>query len=370
MISQKNAASSLNAAREADRLRRKHASSDSLTDRDNTYTVMTATTPTEPDSVGIDQDGTDFSYFIQADVGSSGKSLYMLIDTGAGTSWVMGSDCDSTACGMHTLWASSDTKTVGDGFSIAYGSGAVAGALAEDSISISSLKVTMTFGVANTTSDDFVHFPFDGILGLSQNLGATDNFIGSIKSDKLLSSNIFSVDLNRASEGTNTGSITFGSTDPTKYTGDISYATVDSSAGGDWAVPMGDMAYNGVKAGITGRLAYIDTGTTFVFGPTDDVAAIHKAIPGASSTDGLTYTAPCKSTLPITISFSGVIYTISAKDWLSAPSSSGVCTSNIYGHEIVAGAWLLGDLFLKNVYTVFDADQSRIGMSFLNSAEW
>jgi hypothetical protein len=39
------------------------------------------------------------------------------------------------------------------------------------------------------------------------------------------------------------------------------------------------------------------------------------------------------------------------------------CISNIYGHEVVQDAWLLGDLFLKNVYTVFDAEEKRIGFA-------
>lgn len=276
----------------------------------------------------------------------------------------MGSNCDSTACGEHTTWTPTDStsyKDAGEGFSIAYGTGTVEGELAQDSITIGSVEITMEFGVANTTSDDFTHFAFDGILGLSMASGATDNFIDSVKSDKALTSNIFSVDLNRASDGTNTGELTFGGTNSAKYSGDITYTSVDSSAGGHWAVPLDDMAYDGTKAGVTGKLAYLDTGTSYAFGPSDDVAALHKLIPGATSEDGVTYTAPCDTDLPIALVFSGVNREISVKDWLSAADTDGTCTSNIYGREAVTGAFLFGDVFLKNVYTVFDADASRVG---------
>jgi hypothetical protein len=290
--------------------------------------------------------------------------MYMLIDSGAGTTWVMGSTCQSTACGMHNSFGPSDSTTyttTSKTFSINYGSGSVGGSLVQDTLNVAGMKTSMTFGVANKTSDDFVHFPFDGILGLSMNTGATDNFWQVLKQNKVLTSNIFGITLGRSSDGTNTGEITFGSTNPSRYTGSISYTNVSTAAGGDWAIPLGDMGYNGNSAKISGRLGYIDTGTSYAFGPAADVAAIHKLIPGANSTDGVTYTVPCSSNLAITVTFSGVTYNISSKDWLLSNGNS--CTSNIFGHEVVSGQWLFGDLFLKNVYTVFDADASRIGFA-------
>ncbi|CAK7209084.1 hypothetical protein SBRCBS47491_000317 [Sporothrix bragantina] len=338
--------------------------------RDNQFAVVTAVTPTASNAVGIDQDGTDFSYFIQAEFGSAKTPMLMLLDTGAGTTWVMGSDCASTACTMHSSFGPTDSKTLqesDDSFSISYGSGAVAGNLASDTVTITpELSQKMSFGIANTTSDDFTHFPFDGILGLSLSEGVTDNFWKTVTSAKILAKNIFGVALWReANGGSNTGELIFGATDPAKYTGSISYTSVDSSAGGDWAIAMDDMGYNGGKAGITGRLAYIDTGTTYVFGPAADVAALHAQIPGAMSTDGgVTYTVPCSSDQPLTVYFSGVAYSVSSLDWLTpASTDGGNCTSNIYGHAVVANAWLLGDLFIKNVYAVFDVDESRIGFA-------
>lgn len=376
-ISQKKSArnggpSADNAAREAGRLIRKFSSKASRTSpspevlvgRDNQYTVSTAAAPSGTNSVGIDQDGTDFSYFIEAKLGSSDKPLYMLCDTGAGTTWVMGSNCNSDACKMHTTWGPSDSttsKAIGDEFSLNYGTGAVNGTLTEDTMTIASVKVTMAFGVANTTSDDFKSFAFDGILGLSMNNGSSDNFMGSVKEDKLLTSNVFSVALDRAEDGPNTGQLTFGGIDSSKFTGDITYTPVNATANGDWAIPMDGIGYDSNKANVTGRLAYIDTGTTYAFGPPEDVAALHKIIPGANSTDGVTFTAPCNSDKSITVTFSGVAHNISVKDWLSDPSESGVCTSNIFGREVVTGAWFLGAVYLKNVYTVFDIDETRVG---------
>lgn len=331
----------------------------------NAYPVQLAGTPTTANSDGIDQDGTDYSYFIQAGVGSAQKPMYLLLDSGAGTTWVMGSSCQSDACNMHTSYGPSDStsyKALSKPFFIDYGSGSVGGMLIQDSLTVAGIKSWMTFGVANTTTSDFVRFPFDGVLGLSMNIGTTDNFFKVLKQDKALNSNIFSLWLNRHSDGPNEGQITFGATDPSKFTGSISYTTVEPAAAGDWAIPLGDFAYNGKTAGIKGRLAYIDSGTTFVFGPPSDVAAVHKLIPGSTSSDGgVTYSVPCDSTAPVTVTFSGVSYSISPQDWI-ARNGAG-CTSTIFGHEVVTGAWLLGDVFLKNVYSVFDVDETRIGFA-------
>lgn len=362
------------AVREAGRMLRKYGTTRAsrtapeqpdLVRRENKYSVVSPLPPSGTNSAGVYQDGTDFSYFLQVGIGSAGKPFYMLLDTGAGTTWVMGSSCQSAACTMHSSFGPSDSKTyqkTSQGFSIAYGSGSVSGELAKDTIALAGMTFAMSFGVANVTSQDFTHFPFDGILGLSMSSGATDNFLQVVKTTKTLSSNMFGVSLSRNSDGPNTGEVTFGGTDTSKYTGTISYTTVASRAGGDWAIPMDDFNYDGKKAGVNGRLAYVDTGTSYAFGPPEDVAALHKLIPGAKTSDGVTYTVPCDSNLGLAVSFSGVSYTISTKDWMSPPSGN-TCTSNIYGHAVVKDAWLLGDLFLKNVYSVFDADQTRIGFA-------
>jgi hypothetical protein len=337
-----------------------------LAKRANQYSVLAPVAPTQTRSAGIYQDGTDFSYFIQAKIGSRGKPLYMLVDTGAGTTWVMGSTCLTTACGRHESYGPSDSATflnASKPFRISYGSGSVSGSIATDTYTIAGMNFPYQFGVADITSDDFNHFPFDGILGLSMSTGATQNFLQALKAANQLTSYIFGIYIHRASDGPNTGEISFGAVNPAKFTGQISYSPVATQANGDWAIPLDDMSYDGKKAGVTGKLAYIDTGTSYVFGPAKEVAALHKIIPGAATTDGTTFTVPCDSNKPLTFDFNGVGYTISPKDWMSAPSSTGVCTSNIYGHEVVANSWLLGDLFLKNVYAVFDADSSKIGKS-------
>ncbi|KAK1999998.1 eukaryotic aspartyl protease [Colletotrichum falcatum] len=334
--------------------------------RESQYRIVKAADTKLKNAASVAQDGTDFSYFAQVKLGSNKKPMWMLMDTGAGTSWVMGSSCQSAACEKHGSFGPPDSTTYGakgETFSVAYGSGSVKGDKVTDTVSFAGMDLDFKFGVANETSDDFNHFPFDGILGLSMAGGETDNFMQVVKNSTQLPANIFCVYLSRAADGPNTSEISFGVCNPDKYTGDITYTGVGNTLG-DWAIPLDGIAYDGLKSGAAGKLAYIDTGTSYVFGPKDDVAAFHKNIPGSTADEaGTTYKVPCDSNKDVTYSFSNVSYVISAKDWRGPPGADGTCTSNIYGHEVVTGAWLLGDVFLKNVYAVFDTDQKRIGFA-------
>lgn len=291
--------------------------------------------------------------------------MYMLLDTGADTTWVMSTDCTSAPCKDHNNFGPANSTTLvalSKPFSISYGSGAVAGMLVTDNIEFAGMVLPMTFGLANTTSSDFNSFPIDGILGLSLTKSSTPSFIDTLVASKSLKSNIFGICLNREADGQNTGEINFGAPDTSRYTGSLTYMTVDvATSGGDWSILMDNVGFGTKQGGITGKQAYIDTGTSFIFCPPADAAILHALIPGATTPDeGVTYHVPCTTTTSVTFTFGGITFTVSSEDWVSPPAN-GQCTSNIYGRAVVPGAWLLGDTFLKNVYAVFDIDKTRVG---------
>ncbi|KAM3072742.1 hypothetical protein ACMFMF_007074 [Clarireedia jacksonii] len=360
-------------SRLAERLTRKYnrqtrtqAEGAPLAKRDNTYQVQTAANPSQTNSAGLDQDGTDYSYFAEVTFGDKDTPLYMLLDTGAGTSWVMGSDCTSAACTTHNSFGAKDSSTLKPAkgsLDVQYGSGSVTGSYATDSVKIAGLEFSMTFGIANSTSDQFSSFPMDGILGLSRQSGDYPNFLETLVTSKVLKDNIFGMDLNRASDGPNTGEINFGAPDTSRYSGDLTYTTVTKNDLDDWAILLDNVGVGTKQSGISGKSAYIDSGTSYIFGPPNDVITFHDLIPGSATTDNSTFTVPCSTTAPVTFTFSGVTYSVSSKDWVG-PRVNGVCTSNIFGVSVVdKNSWLVGDTFLKNVYVVFDVDQNRVGFA-------
>jgi DNA-directed RNA polymerase subunit F len=241
-----------------------------LSKRKNTYAVSKPATPTAPNSAGIYQYGPDYSYFIRVQVGEAQQPFYMLLDTGASNTWIMGSDCESDACHLHDTFDPSSSKswrTKNKGFTIQYGSGNLTGSVGQDTATFAGITHDLSFGLANYTTDDFKHFAFDGILGLATSPSVTGTFLQTLREKKVLDSLIVSISMNRASDGGNDGQVTFGGIDKTKYKGEITYHSIgpDQKEKGEWAVTLDDASLNGKSAGLQSKLAYIDTGTSFIF---------------------------------------------------------------------------------------------------------
>lgn len=300
----------------------------------------------------------------------------MLIDSGSANTWVFGTDCTGQACSKHDTFGPSDSDTLNitsREWSVTYGTGEVGGVVASDTFALAGYKVEIGFGLASNASNDFSTYPMDGILGLgrdSSNRLGTPTLMEIMASQKLLKANLFGVHLSRSGDGTNDGQITFGALDSSKFSGDISY-TDGVSADGLWEIPVDGAGVDGQSLGLTGKTAIIDTGTSYILMPPMDAQALHAKLPG-SAKSGEAFTLPCDTNLPVQFTFSGVTYDVSPKDYVGKPDKTGkTCASNIVGHQSFGpDAWLLGDVFLKNVYTVFDFDKDRIGMLFMDPFEF
>ncbi|KAJ5191030.1 Aspartic-type endopeptidase ctsD [Penicillium cinerascens] len=331
--------------------------------RKDTYSIVQANTPTLPNSAPLDQGGKDFSYFAVVEVGSQKEEMWLALDTGSPSSWVFSSSCTDSVCTSHHTWDKSDSSSYisnNSAFSVGYGSGTVEGNLGQDTMSVAGLDVTFTFGSANQANESFASYPIDGILGLgrSHTAGWTiPSFMDIVAEKHMLSSNIIGFSLSRASVDPKDGEVNFGDIDYTRFDGNISYTATNQAT---WTIPLDDAYVNDKPCKFTGKSATIDTGTTYILIPPADAATLFAMIPG-SSQSGENYIIPCDSTATLDFEFSGIKYSIEPQDYIGATSTGG-CVSTIVGHESFGpNTWLVGDVFLKNVYAVFDYDNARIG---------
>ncbi|OQE35995.1 hypothetical protein PENCOP_c012G02470 [Penicillium coprophilum] len=343
--------------------------------RDDGYKIVESHKPSLSNSAPLHQDGTDYSYFSPVYVGSQKKEMWMAIDTGAPNTWVFDSNCTEPVCERHHKFDRSESTsytTDGSTFSLFYGSGRVDGKMGKDTISIAGLEVSQTFGQANNASETFQSYPFDGILGLGRSHTEgweLPSFMDLVADKKLIKSNLVGISLSRSADGGKDGEINFGTVDTTKFDGTIKYTATNGKI---WSIPVDDAYVNGKSCKFSGKSATIDTGTTYLLIPPADAKTLFSLVPGASQqpSNKNNYLIPCNSTATIEFEFSGVKYNVSPKDYVGNPESDGsdYCISTIVGYASNGANWLVGDVFLKNVYTVFDFDNGKIGFGALASA--
>ncbi|KAF2833395.1 acid protease [Ophiobolus disseminans] len=310
-------------------------------------------------------------------IGDSKEEYQMLLDSAASNTWVMSQGCTTEACKTHTTFGKDDSsslKTQNTPFSVTYGTGSVAGTLASDTLHIGSLSPTLTFGLATNVSQDFSSYPMDGILGIGRGVkseGSIDapQVMDVLSSSRLIGAKLYGIHLSRGKDNLNDGELNLGAVNKDRFTGDLNWNTCIDNAAGFWEVPVADAGVNGKALGITGRSAIIDTGTSFILMPAPDALKIHTQIPGFKQ-DGETFSVPCDTTAIVQFVFNKQTYNISTPDWRGLKLENGLCRSNIIGRQTFKDTqWLVGDVFLKNVYSVFDFDGKRVGFGVKNAAQ-
>ena len=324
--------------------------------RENTYLINESKDPGLPNSAPIAVGGFDYSYMGIMKFGSPGKELNMLLDTGASTSWVMGSTCVDKPCTHHNVFGKADSTSYVESvekFSANYGSGNVSGVWGKDNVEFAGLKVPLEFGVADEVFESFSAYPMDGILGLAVDpKSKKPGFLAYIINNGLIKAPIFGVNLQRSADETNDGSIVFGDIDSSKVSGAVAYTPLRPEHPGVWMITSGDAGIGGKNGGLAGKKAIIDTGTSYCFLPPDDAAKFYSTFPDARvSKNGAFYTVPCDTTTPAQFTFGGVTFEVPAKDWVDTKAKvaaeDGRCTSNIFSRDATGSektklnAWLM-----------------------------
>ncbi|KAJ4357632.1 uncharacterized protein N0V89_002208 [Didymosphaeria variabile] len=335
--------------------------------RDNTYDILNSNDPKQKNSVAVDQDGSDLSYMAAVTFGSSKEEYHLLLDSAASNTWVMGQDCTADACGKHNTFGEGDSdtlKTNSKTFSITYGTGSVSGTTAEDTIQIGGVSTQLTFGLATNVSQEFNAYSMDGILGLGRGQASsleTPQLVETLASSDLISAKLYGIHLSRAADGSNDGELNLGEVNKDLFDGDLNWLDSVDNDDGFWEVAVADAGADGTMTGLEGKSGIIDTGTSYCFMPEDDAVALHKLIDGYTQS-GETFSVPCSTTKELEIKLGDKTYSISTKDWIGGKTDSGLCRSNVFGRQTFGdNQWLLGDVFLKNVYTAFDLDNNKIG---------
>ncbi|XP_027631918.1 cathepsin E [Tupaia chinensis] len=320
----------------------------------------------------------NMQYYGTVSIGSPLQNFSVLFDTGSSDFWVTSVYCISPACEKHTKFFSSRSNTYskkGSNFFIEYGSGSLSGITGVDRVSVRGLTVVdQEFGESVTEpGQHFVYAAFDGILGLGYPslsvTGATPVFDNMIVHN-MVAQPMFSVYMSSDIENGTGSELIFGGYDCSHFSGSLNWIPVTKQ--GFWQI-----ALDGVQVGDTmmfcskGCQAIVDTGTSRIIGPLNKIERLHRAI-GATLVNGIYFVECVNLTVMPNVTFiiSGVpyffFYTLSPTAYVLQALGDGMrlCSSGFEGlHFLTEPSWILGDVFLRQFYSVFDRGNNRVGLA-------
>ncbi|KAI9276214.1 endopeptidase [Sporodiniella umbellata] len=312
-------------------------------------------------------------YYGEITLGTPPQTFTVVFDTGSSNLWVPSTHCTSIACFLHKRYDASSSSTYsknGTEFAIQYGTGSLEGFISQDTLNVGGLQVDGQ-GFAESVKEPgltFAFAKFDGIFGLGYDTisvkHTTPPFYHMANRD-LVDEPLFSFWLNDAAEGSEEGGeLLLGGINPDRYHGDIHWSDVQRK--GYWEIKMENIKFGGEYIDIDPVGAAIDTGSSLLVAPTTVAALINKEL-GAEKNWAGQYTLDCATvpSLPeFCFVFHGKDFCLQGKDYVL--EVQGQCISGFMGMDIPEPAgplWIVGDVFLRKFYSVYDLGNHRVGLA-------
>lgn len=313
----------------------------------------------------------DSQFYGVVKIGNPPQPFDVVFDTSFSGLWIPSQKCKSSACAEHARYngsVSSSYQETTDEIQINYGTAVVKGKIARDTVSIGALSIVdQEFGEAyKVFGSVFREAPFDGVFGLGfDNIAAAEmtSPIQNMLQDKLMHKPIFSLWLNGTEEQGKAGELILGGLDRSKFEGNIIFAPVVRK--GFWEVTL-QKVYAGKEKISLRRTAAIASGSTLNIIPEEDAYRLHRSLKFSKNGEGR-YIIPCGEVrlLPkISLMIGSANFTLSPADYVIEWNEE--CMSAFVGHDIVSPTgpiWVLGSVFLRSYYTVFDMERNRVGFA-------
>lgn len=312
--------------------------------------------------------------------GTAPQYFDVIFDTGSSNLWINSDTCHSQACLLHRRFHPAQSRTykkLDMEMSVQFGTGAIDGFLARDTFTLGPLKVhKQAFGqITNEVGQVFVTGKFDGILGMSfPSLSAASYkpVFDNIMDQGLLTKNMFSFYMTSLPK--QDSAIVFGEPARELYTGDLQW--IDVSEAMYWTVDLIDIEYDGKSLNACAKppcKAVVDTGTSLLTGPSQHVSNILRSIgvrrdcTQQESLKKLTYVlGDKKGTYRFDVDPEHyVLKSLQRKDAQGKPLPR-FCRAGFMALDVPpprGPLWILGDVFIRKFYSVFDRDQRRVGFA-------
>eukprot|EP00163_Fabomonas_tropica_P030399 TRINITY_DN6835_c0_g1_i2.p1 TRINITY_DN6835_c0_g1~~TRINITY_DN6835_c0_g1_i2.p1 ORF type:complete len:270 (+),score=59.87 TRINITY_DN6835_c0_g1_i2:29-811(+) len=255
-----------------------------------------------------------------------------------------------------------------------YGSGAVEGYLSQDNVQVGPLTVLdQKFGeITYESGHHFEKAKYDGVLGMAWKTIAIDGALpvfDNMYQQGLIEKNQFSLYYSRNRRVS--GELILGGTNPEYHRGKFHFVRLTSTT--HWDIRLQDVVlrhpsgreHSFCPNGCTGIM---DSGTSLLVGPSVHVVKMLHSIQVDKSCQYTDYTSLPSLVFKIRTEDGDLVeFPITGDDYvlnirkhgrrLCAP---GFLPLDIFGRRNV---WILGDVWLRTWYTLFDRDGHRVGFS-------
>ncbi|XP_036091163.1 chymosin isoform X1 [Rousettus aegyptiacus] len=308
----------------------------------------------------------DVQYFGKISIGTPPQEFTVAFDTGSPDLWVPSVYCKSAACKNHRRFDPSKSSTfqdLGQVMSLQYGTGSMEGFLGSDTVTVSNIVDShQTVGLSTQEpSEVFFYAEMDGILGLSypfQASNGSEPVFDNMMKHHLVAQDLFSVYMSRNEEGS---VLMLGAIDSSYYRGSLHWVPVTVQQ--YWQFTVDSVTIDGVVVACHGGCqAILDTGTSFLYGLSSDILNIQQTIGATEVQDGQFF-VDCGSLS----SMPTVVFEINGRTYPLPPSAytiqdTGYCFSSFQGQD-ASQPWILGDVFLREYFSVFDRANNRVGLA-------
>mmetsp|Transcript_160709 Transcript_160709/g.308627 ORF Transcript_160709/g.308627 Transcript_160709/m.308627 type:complete len:549 (+) Transcript_160709:77-1723(+) len=336
------------------------------------------------------------------------SQVWVIYDTGSTNIWISSDLCKRGPCTEagrnrynHTVSKTYELPELENYVNVRFGTGRVSGPQAMDDFHIGLFSVhRQTFAMIEVAEGPvFEEVPFEGIVGLAypaMSANGAKPFFDTIVEQKALRHNEFAFYFSRDKPAAN--AVFWGGVDPTFYKGDISYFPVvdpyywslklkSFSIGNDDLMGVKDVPANnsallqkkskapksGKKSGWNGPFAILDTGTTFFTAEAKKYKEVMSRLPSAKCNE-----VTDKSHPPITFRLETAAgkdqdFVLTNRQYMTKTGNGteAKCTTAFMQIDIPpehGPAMILGEVFLRNFFAVFDRQDGiphhgRVGLA-------
>ncbi len=345
----------------------------------------------------------DTQYMGRIGVGSPPQYFWVIFDTGSSNLWLSSSMCKSVGClqkPTYSRTSSSTARQLGFDIQVRFGTGVIKGFLVSDTLTLGPLQVHgQTFAeITEEIGRVFHSARFSGIMGLgicAHHQHITHEF-DNIMTQQLLSADMFSFSFSHFPH--QTSALFLGPPHPGCYRGDLVWlalppnpaywhtpiervalryrnAPVTAATAADDPDPADPASVSGDGWSLTSfpsaaKFAVLDTGTSLITGPSRVVKQLLQEVSltgmDCNAIDGLPDIVFFLSGHPFTLTARD--YVVMARDAISGEITS--CKIGIVPLDVPAPRgplWILGDVFIRKYYAVYDRRELRIGLARANA---